>query len=227
MFLNRLFCLGDAVVKLFPIGSLTLTIQSSGMCPMGIRVDTGPGSRSLKPDGSQYLYRSSQTENAMPDPEFKTWSASVVESKAGKIAVVIQRGTGFNSGSRIWEINKDRTPSKKEPYWISIRSDNWHSKGRCVIHYRNLGKIDEYYFTDFELFETKAPHNPDGREFTYVVEVIQTKSLGWFKSEEEIVEITVKAISGEVAKTKIAANPESYGLKSEPLMVRGARPFYQ
>ena len=37
MFLNRLFCLGDAVVKLFPIGSLTLPIGKSGMCPMGIR----------------------------------------------------------------------------------------------------------------------------------------------------------------------------------------------
>jgi hypothetical protein len=37
MFLNRLFCLGDTVVKLFPIGILTLTTQKSGMFPVGIR----------------------------------------------------------------------------------------------------------------------------------------------------------------------------------------------
>jgi len=36
MFLNRLFCVIDTVVKLFPIGHLTLTIQESGMFPMGI-----------------------------------------------------------------------------------------------------------------------------------------------------------------------------------------------
>jgi len=36
MFLNRLFCLVDTVVKLFPIGILTLTIQKAGMFPMGI-----------------------------------------------------------------------------------------------------------------------------------------------------------------------------------------------
>jgi len=163
----------------------------------------------------------------MSAPEFKTWSAGVLESKGGKLAVVIQRSNGYSSGNRIWEINKDLSTSKREPYWISIRSENWHSKGRCLLHYRLVGKIEEYYFTDFELFETEAPHNPDGVEFTYIVEVIQMKSLGWFTSKEEVHEITIKAISGEQARSKIARNPELYGLKGEPLMVKGARPFYR
>jgi hypothetical protein len=160
----------------------------------------------------------------MESPSCVTRPARLIENRGGTIAVVLGGSTGKHTGNLIWELRKNLSPSARKPYWISGGNQNWVGKGRCLLHHRFVEGFDEYFFTEFALFETKAPYNPEGNEFTYIVEVEETKSLGWFKSETIIHEISVKAISGQAAREKIASNPYTYGINSDLIRVCGARP---
>lgn len=165
----------------------------------------------------------------MAEADWKTRTCALLENGAGRIAVVIGHGVGSSPGRQIAEVNKDGTPAKKAPYWIKSpgATPHWKAKGRCTMVFRERDKTLEYYFKDFVVNETTAPHNPDNIEFTYVVEYEFLRPKGWFSSERVTGEVRVSAVSGEAARRKVAGSPEQFGIdqKAIGLRVCGARPL--
>ena len=159
-----------------------------------------------------------------PEEPWQTRRVGVIESNSGKLAIVIGFSVGNNPARQIQEITKKGIPSKRPSYWIKGYSQNWHGKGACSMHCRDTHEGRQYYLSDFELYETKPPHNPDNVEFTYEVVVFFTEPgrgfLGIFKSREQSTTVLVKASSGEEARRKVAGSPETFGIFGINVMVQ-------
>lgn len=141
----------------------------------------------------------------------------MLESKTGKVAAVIGYGRGVSPAILLQEIKKDGTPAPRKPYWSTGTA--WHRKGWCKIHIRQCKDSAFYRFSEFVLFETTPPHNPDRQCFRYVV----TTRSDFPDRENEYADVAVMAASGKDAASMVASDPLAYGIR-RLTWVLGARP---
>ena len=92
-----------------------------------------------------------------------------------------------------------------------------------MMHHRSQQGYLEYYFTDFDLWETKPSQNSERIMRTYEVLADHHVKLGWFRSRIEERTILVQAESADEAKSIVAGDRVGFGL-SDFGFVRAARP---